>query len=155
VIKRLVFAAALTLVPIVSSTASAAVMGTVTVARLGANALVLWDCTERLSALRDTKTPNSDILKAVEAEGALVLAQSSSDIGKQSQTLTVRALYKKLGTFNPQYRAVTFAGVERLVTLTAKLPVTGKQAAAWSDAFKAGHIPKDVKIEIIGELPPQ
>lgn len=154
-IKYLTLSAACVLASIFSGAPAGAVEGTVTLARVSTEALVIWDCTDRVSALRDAKVPNPDILKTLESEAATVLADTSRKVAKQSQSLTVRVLYRKLGAFDPRYRAVTFAGIEPLVTVTSALPVTEKQAATWADALKAGQTPKELKVAVIGELPAQ
>lgn len=153
--RRLAFIAAVVAVIWTPRPAAADVPGTVTLARVGPQTLVLWDCTDRLSSLRDAKTVNSAILLDLEADAAMVLAQTAPRLPKEAKTLTVRAIYRKLGSFNPEYRAVTFAGIERLFTLTSRIPLDEKRANSWPDQLKAGQPPADLELVMTGQLPPQ
>jgi hypothetical protein len=136
-------------------TVLAAIEGPVTLARVGEESVVIWDCTQRLGELRDAKATNDDVMRDLESNAALVLGQEAQAVEKDTRHVTVRVLYRKLGSFDPTYRAVTFAGIERLLNLTVATPFSMPQVVNWSMQLKAGKAPPDVTITISGSLPAQ
>lgn len=72
-----------------------------------------------------------------------------------ASTVEVRALYQRNGDVSPIYKTATFAGVERLLTMTATYTAAVKNKAAWEKQLAAGAMPSGINASVTGDLPPR
>lgn len=131
------------------------VVGAIVTARAGADALLLWDATPRLISLIKSGTSNEQIFDTVESEAIVVARERESSLPKTTKSITVRVIYHRTGEVSPVYGAPTFAGIEKLVTVTVPYPELSSHANAWYASLAAGQTPADVKVDVTGKLPPR
>jgi hypothetical protein len=117
-----------------------------------ASTLFIWDATPYVTQLVADKMLGDDGLHALEASAIQALAGKA----KKATTvaLTLRVLYTKTGAVSPVYGAPTFAGIERVLTISVERTALAKDADAWSTSLGKGTTPDGVKIDISGQLPP-
>ena len=151
------FAAALGLVPLAGfaddTSAVRPVSGAVIMARAsGGSTLFIWDATAYVTQLVADKMLGDDGIHAIEASAIQALSEKSKNAA--TPAVSLRVLYSKTGAVSPVYGSPTFAGVERVMTISVKRDALEKNATAWSAALGSGKTPDGVTIEVSGSLPP-
>ena len=128
--------------------------GAVTLAKTTPDALLIWDATPAVAALRKARTDPRVGLAQLEA-GAMSIALARAASLTHSTNVSVRVLYEMTGDVSPVYHSATFEGVERLLTVTATRSDILANGAAYAEQLERGTIPAAVKVSISGALPPQ
>ncbi|HEY1975704.1 MAG TPA: hypothetical protein VGG89_04120 [Candidatus Baltobacteraceae bacterium] len=130
------------------------IKGEVIVAKTQGNAIVLWDITQSVAALVATPSSHDEKIRDVELQASEILLAHLAEMSAAS-TVEVRALYQRNGDVSPIYKTATFAGVERLLTITATYAAAVKNKAAWEKQLAAGAMPSGITVEVTGDLPPR
>jgi hypothetical protein len=152
--KVLAAIVALAFVPAGAVSAQELPQGTVTLTRARGDALAVWDATSELAALVAQKPSRKAALERLESDAALVFGDRAPALKKRATTLTVLVLYTKTGAISPTYHTATFEGVERLLTLKARVK-DGARARTWAQQLRAGRMIAGVSIDVTGQLPPE
>jgi hypothetical protein len=152
-----VFVAVLALVPLAGfaddTPAFRPVSGAVIMAKAtSTSTLFIWDATPYVTQLVADKVLGDDGLHAIEASAIQALADKAKKV--TTAALTLRVLYSKTGAVSPVYGAPTFAGIERVMTISVERTALAKNADAWSTTLGKGTTPDGVKIDVSGQLPP-
>ncbi len=125
----------------------------VTVRASGA-ALLILDATPDVRSILQAKL-SDPAANARLAHDAVLAIVGSKGVLHDVTSLTVRIVYTKLGEFNPDYKAVAFAGVERYATLT----LSGSDYKANRDKLaslaEGSPLPAWLQFKVIGQLPPR
>ncbi len=119
-----------------------------------ANALqtvYLWDATPYVIGLVHDHLTGSAGLTALEETAVQALYNRSRNA--HSKNLTIRVLYQKTGAVNPVYGNLTFAGIERVFTLSAARSAVAAYSNEWVNTLGKGRIPAGLQIQITGKLP--
>ena len=127
------------------------------IARLGADALVLWDATAVVTQIVSDKATDADANVRLERGALKALAETAPSLA-DAKTITVRVIYAKTGAVSPVYGAATFAGVERYATLEISGADARSDAGKWKEAAAAGTagpFPKSITFTVTGVLPPR
>jgi hypothetical protein len=128
------------------------------IARLGPDALVLWDATTVVAQIVSDKATDADANVRLEHGALAALAETAPSLA-DAKTITVRVIYAKTGAVSPVYGAATFAGVERYATLEISGADARSDAGKWKEAAAAagpaGLFPKSVTFTVTGVLPPR
>jgi hypothetical protein len=143
--------AALSVAPLASA-AAPALEGKVILTRVSADALVVWDATDRVVTLETAKTPMADIAQTLEAESATAAVSMLDSLGS-AKTVTVRVVYQKTGAVSPEYGNASLQGVERLFAITYPIANLAAKAPGYADAFHKGTTPSGVTVTTLGKLP--
>ena len=125
----------------------------VVVARSTGQALLLWDATNDLATLLQQKQQQPVIVGTLEARGLRLLGDRAATL-KDASTVSIRIVYQKTSTISPTYGTPTFAGIERLITMTAAKSVLQHLTPAAYDAVRMGKSVPGVTVEMSGQLPP-
>jgi hypothetical protein len=134
--------------------AAADALGPVVLSRAHGDALAVWDATPELSGLVAAKTSATDTLHKLEADACALLLEKAKLLAPDAKTMTVSVIYQRTGAISPTYQVATFAGIERLLTVKAAIPIGDAAAALWTADLKAGKIPSGVTVVVAGKLPP-
>ena len=121
------------------------VAGPVILARSGVQSTYLWDASPYVAQLVADKNVGDAGLRALEGTAVSVLRDKATS--SHAKTLIMRVVYTRSGE-------VTFNGVEKLATLTAARDIIVKYGAAWAQDVTDGKIPRELKVDISGKLPP-
>jgi len=126
--------------------------GTVIVARGGADAVLIWDATPVVAALTSSKTPHQECMRRLESEAMNVLAGHAVSL-PVARTISVRVVYKKLGSVSPEYGDATLAGLEALFILSARRTDIVQYGKDIGRAPGSGATIKAAKLTVTGDLP--
>ncbi len=129
------------------------VRGPVILARSGATSTYLWDASPYVAQLVSEKNLGDVAMRALEGTAVSVLREKAKS--SHSKMLLLRIVYTRSGAVSPAYGTLTFNGVEKLATVTAARDAILKKGSAWPQNVTDGKIPRELKLEITGNLPPQ
>src|ERR1700680_415833 len=93
------------------------VAGPVILARSGAQSTYLWDASPYVAQLVTERNVDDAGMRAIEATAVTILRDKAAS--SRAKTLILRIVYTRSGAVSPVYGTLTFAGVEKLATLTA------------------------------------
>lgn len=134
--------------------AQAAAVGTVIVARSGDNATLVWDASPVVAGLVQAKNVAAGGLNSLESQAVGILADRARTL-PHSKTLTLQVMYAKSGAVSPAYGTATTESLERVFTLTAERAALLQNGVKWQSELSVGKKPAGVKVDVLGELPPQ
>ena len=127
--------------------------GTIVLAKTTPDALVLWDSSPVLAKLLADRAGETAALAALESDAMLIATQRSTAL-TSSKTLTVSVIYSKTGAVSPVYNTPTFAGVEKLLTVSGSPADIAKNGAAYATELSQGTVPPAIRVTVTGKLPP-
>jgi hypothetical protein len=127
------------------------VEGSVILSKSGVTAEYLWDATTYVSDLVTDRLLGDDGLRATEATAIAALAQRSSS--STSKDMNISVVYKKPSS-SAIYGTATFADQQRLVEISVPRALAAKNGLGLAQDVADGKTPPQVKITVIGELPP-
>ena len=128
-------------------------VGTVVLAKSTPQALLLWDSTPALAKLVGDKVGAARALATLESSAILIAAKRSPDLSS-AKTITVQVIYSKTGAVSPVYNTATFAGVEKLLTVTGSPADLVQNGASYAAAILRGSVPSTIVVSVTGKLPP-
>jgi hypothetical protein len=127
------------------------VEGSVILSKSGVTAEYLWDATPYVSDLVTDRLLGDDGMRATEATAIVALAQRSASLTSKDMSISVS--YKKPSS-SAIYGTATFADQQRLVEITIPRALAAKNGLSLAQDVADGKTPSQVKITVIGELPP-
>ncbi len=127
--------------------------GTVVLAKSSPDALLLWDSSPVLAKLVGEKVGESKALSALESDAMTIATLRAAKL-TSAKTLTVQVIYSMTGAVSPVYNTATFAGVEKVLTVSGSPADLAKNGAAYAAQLLQGTVPSSVKVAISGKLPP-
>lgn len=125
--------------------------GPVILTRAGAEASYTWDSSTYVAQLVNEKVPVAEGLRALEASALSALASKAKTA--KATTVSIKVVYSRTGAVSPVYKVATFAGIEKVCTITVRRSDLMKDADSWSSSLAAGTVPAQVKIDVTGRLP--
>jgi hypothetical protein len=127
--------------------------GTVVMAKSTPDALLLWDSSPVLAKMVADKVGEAHALSTLESDAMAIATQRSSGLST-AKTITVQVIYSKTGAVSPVYNTPTFAGVEKVLTVSGTPSDIAKNGATYTEQLSHGTVPAAVKVAITGKLPP-
>lgn len=144
---------ALCFVPELTAVAADLPAGTVVLAKSSPDALLLWDSSPVLAKLVGDKVGESKALLALESDAMTIATQRAGKL-TTSKTLTVQVIYSMTGAVSPVYNTATFAGIEKVLTVSGSPADLAKNGATYATQLLQGTVPASVKVAVSGKLPP-
>ncbi len=135
-----------------AAAADALPKGTVIVAKTAPEALLVWDASPAVADLVQAKTAEPDGLHALESDALQILAARAASL--RAKRVQLRVVYTRSGAVSAVYNAATFAGVERVMVLSAARDDIASHAAAWQAAARTGAATPGLTVTVSGKLPP-
>jgi len=127
-------------------------LGSLILARSGAQSLYLWDASKYVAQLVSDKDLGPQGLRDLEATAIKALAAKIRSSRAKSVALSV--LYSKTGAVSPVYGTATFAGVEKVLTLSSSRSELVRYAARDADQLLRGANVGAIHVTVTGTLPP-
>ncbi|HVS46755.1 MAG TPA: hypothetical protein VMS32_08815 [Verrucomicrobiae bacterium] len=126
--------------------------GNLILARSGAQSTYLWDATKYVTQLVVDKDLGTQGMRDLQATAMQTLADKARN--SKSESILLSVLYSKIGAISPVYGTATFAGVEKVLTLTASRIEIAKNGSRDAAMLLAGQTPPGIKVVVTGALPP-
>jgi len=126
--------------------------GNLILARSGAQSTYLWDATDYVTQLVSDNDVGAAGMRDLQATAVRALAGKVRN--SKSKTILLSVMYTKTGAVSPVYGTATFAGVEKVLTLTARGIEIRKNGLEDAEMLLVGRAPRGIKIIITGVLPP-
>jgi hypothetical protein len=127
--------------------------GTVVLAKSSPDALLLWDSSPVLAKLVGDKVGEAKALSALESDAVTIASQRAAKL-TTAKTVTVQVIYSMTGAVSPVYNTATFAGVEKVLTVSGAPADLVKNGTAYAASLAQGTVPAAVKVSVTGKLPP-
>ena len=128
--------------------------GNVVLARASGDVLFIWDCTDEVRAILSSKMNEADANSTIERLALEIIAVRAPKL-HAPRSVSVQIVYAKIGEFNPQYRAATFAGVEHYATLTIAATDIDSNRDKWQQLAPGAPLPQWINYKVTGQLPPR
>jgi hypothetical protein len=129
----------------------AAPQGAISVARTTGKAVIVWQATPLIATMIAAKESDGKAFADLESQALEIIKARKAMFGEAS-SVSVHVLYAKTGPVNPTYKVAVFAGIERILTVTADQAAL-KNSSTWPKAVDPAHLPPGVTISIDGKLP--
>jgi len=131
--------------------ARAAVPGHAILAKPTGDALVIWDASNVVGGIVRSTMSDDAANRLIELDSQRVLATILPTIDKHAKSVTVRAVYSKIGAVSPVYGTPTFAGVEHF----SELSIDASGLKRWKRAELHPTIAPWFHFNVVGKLPPR
>jgi hypothetical protein len=129
------------------------VPGTAILARTGTDALIIWDATPAIAAIVAGNVSDDAGMRRLESDAVTIASAHAKDL-TAAKTISVRITYAKTGAVSPVYGSATFAGVERVATISIPRTLVIGDIKRTESSISDGKIPAGITIVVSGKLPP-
>lgn len=133
--------------------AAAEPLGPAVIAKATGNALIIWQATPEVAALTASGRSGEVALLTLKEDALRVMLSKRSAVDRAAHSISVSVLYARSAGVSPVYKADTFGGFEKLMTVTAKRSALVR-SGSWAAQLASGKLPPGVTVLMTGALPP-